>query len=83
MPEHVNINECIKWIDKMNKAFENVGWNGRYIPATFSPRFGVIVGTGARHIVRHLFVTEKIKKYYEFKSKGSKGRAFAVEFQDQ
>lgn len=82
MQEPVNISEILKWIKRMNDAFEDVGWHARYIPATFSPHFGVIVGQNARSVVRHLFIAEKIKKYYEFKSKHSKGRAFAVEFQD-
>lgn len=83
MLEAASINETIQWIKKMNAAFDSVGWDGEYIPATFMPHFGVIVGSSAAFIVKHLFITEKIKKYYEFKGIKSKGRAFAVEFQDR
>ena len=82
MQELAKVNEFIDYIKKLNKALDSVGYGGRFIPATFSPRVGVIVGPNAKMITISLHNSGKILKYYELKHKGSEGKIFAVQFQD-
>jgi hypothetical protein len=84
MPEPVpeKINEFINYIERLNKALDSVGYGGKFIPATFSPKVGVIVGPNAKMIANHLHSSGKLEKYYEFKHKGAEGKIFAVQFSD-
>jgi hypothetical protein len=71
MQELVKVNEFIDYIERLNKALDSVGYGGQFIPATFDPKVGVIVGPNAKMITQHLYSSGKIDKYYEFKHKGS------------
>jgi hypothetical protein len=84
MPEVApeKINEFIQYVERLNKALNSVGYGGQFIPATFSPRVGVIVGPNAKMIAQHLYSSGKIDKHYEFKHKGAEGKIFAVQFKD-
>lgn len=84
MPELApeKINEFIQYIERLNKALDSVGYGGKFIPATFSPKVGVIVGPNAKMIANHLYSSGKIEKHYEFKHKGAEGKIFAVQFSD-
>jgi hypothetical protein len=82
MQELVKVNEFIDYIERLNKALDSVGYGGQFIPATFDPKVGVIVGPNAKMITQHLYSSGKIDKYYEFKHKGSEGKIIAVQFKD-
>jgi hypothetical protein len=84
MPEAANekINKFIEYINRLNNALDSVGYGGRFIPATFSPKIGVIVGPNAKMVTNHLHSSGKLIKYYEFKHKGAEGKIFAVQFAD-
>jgi hypothetical protein len=82
MQEPAKVNEFMEYIKRLNTALDSVGYGGRFIPATFAPRFGIIIGPKAKMIVSHLYSSGKVEKYYEFKGKKSRGKVFAVEFYD-
>ena len=82
MQEPAKINEFLEYIQRLNHALDSVGYGGRFIPATLHPRFGVIIGPNAKMVTKHLHSSGKIQKYYEFKGRKSRGRAYAVEFYD-
>lgn len=76
------VNEFIEYIDRLNKALDSVAYGGHFIPATFSPRVGVIVGPNAKVVTNQLHHSGKIDKFYELKHKGAEGKIFAVQFKD-
>jgi len=76
------INKFLEYIKRLNTALNSVGYGGKFIPAMLSPKIGVIVGPNAKMVTIHLCNSGKIKKYYEFKHKGSDGKIFAVQFED-
>lgn len=82
MQEPAKINEFLEYIDRLNNALDSVGYGGRFIPSTFSPRYGVIIGPNAKMVTMHLHSSGKINKYHEFKGRKSRGKAYAVEFND-
>lgn len=82
MHELAKVNEFIEYIERLNKALDSVGYGGQFIPATLSPKVGVIVGPNAKMVTNHLHNSGKIEKFYELKHKGSEGKIFAVQFQD-
>jgi hypothetical protein len=82
MPELAKVNEFIDYVERLNKALDSVGYGGQFIPATFSPKVGVIVGPNAKMITQHLYSSGRIEKHYEFKHKGSEGKIIAVQFKD-
>mgnify|MGYP003346758128 FL=1 len=82
MQEPAKINEFLEYIQRLNNALDSVGYGGRFIPATLHPRFGVIIGPNAKMVTKHLHSSGKIQKYYEFKGRKTRGRAYAVEFYD-
>lgn len=82
MPEPAKLNEFLQYIERLNHALDSVGYGGRFIPATLHPRFGVIIGPNAKMVVEHLHSSGKIYKYYEFKGRKTRRRAYAVEFHD-
>ena len=65
MQEPAKINEFLEYIQRLNHALDSVGYGGRFIPATLSPRFGVIIGPNAKMVTKHLHSSGKINKYYE------------------
>lgn len=82
MIEIKKVNEFIDYIERLNHALDSVGYGGQFIPATFSPKVGVIVGPNAKMVTSHLYNSGKIEKFYEFKHKGAEGKIFAVQFKN-
>ena len=80
--QNEKVEKFLEYIGRLNKALDSVGYGGRFIPATFDPKFGVIIGTNAKMVVEHLHSSGKINKYYEFKGRKTRRRAYAVEFYD-
>ena len=76
------INEFIDYVIRLNEALDSVGYGGQFIPATFSPKIGVIVGPNAKMVTNQLYNSGKIEKFYELKHKGSEGKILAVQFKD-
>lgn len=74
--------EFIEYIERLNKALDSVAYGGQFVPATFSPKVGVIVGPNARTVTKHLHSSGKIEKFYEIKNRGARGKLFAVQFKD-
>lgn len=81
MPEE-KIKQFIEYIERLNNALNSVGYGGQFIPATFSPKVGVIIGSNAKMVTSHLYNSGKLEKFYEFKHKGAEGKVFAVRFKD-
>ena len=82
MLEVSKMQEFIDYVEKFNKALESIGWLGQFVPATFSPKIGVIVGKNAKMITNHLYISGRIEKHYEFKHKGADGKIFAVQLKE-
>ena len=82
MHELAKVNEFIDYIERLNHALDSVGYGGQFIPATFSPKVGVIVGPNAKMVTHQLHNSGKLEKFYELKHKGSEGKIFAVQFKD-
>jgi hypothetical protein len=76
------INEFIEYIERLNKALDSVAYGGQFVPATLSPRVGVIVGPNARMVTKHLHNSGTIEKFYEIKNRSARGKLFAVQFKD-
>lgn len=82
MLDLVKIEEFLEYIEKLNKALDSIGWGGRFIPATFSPKIGVIVGHNAKAIANHLFLSGKLERFYELRHKGASRKIFAVQLKE-
>lgn len=82
MPEVVKMKEFLDYIDKINKALYSVGWFAKFVPATFSPRIGVIVGEHAKMVTNHLYISGRIDRWYQFKHKGANAKIFAVQLKE-
>ena len=82
MLELAKIIDYLKYLKKVNKAFDDVGWNGQMIPISVERKYAVIVGDSASKIANHLLIADKITGYYEIKTEKDKTRAYAVEFKE-